>query len=32
MTRGFLIPSLRPLIRRPGLALARLATVAMIVW
>lgn len=31
MTRGFLTPWLRPLIRRPGLALARIVTVAMIV-
>lgn len=32
MTRRFLNPSLRPLIRRPGLALARLATVVMVVF
>lgn len=31
MIRGHLAPSLRPLMRRPGLALARLATVAMVV-
>jgi predicted permease len=31
MSRGHLVPSLRPLIRRPGLAVARLATVATIV-
>jgi len=31
MARGFLTPSLRSLIRRPGLGLARLTTVAMVV-
>jgi hypothetical protein len=32
MTRGYLTPALRPLIRRPGLALARLVTVAIVVF
>ena len=31
MTRSHLVPSLRTLIRRPGLALARLATVSIVV-